>query len=181
MESEERLIDLEEAARMVGVSSQTVRRWAQTGRLPYFKPGRKYLLRARDVEQFIAEHEIPKVQAPLEGPAPSPEERRAGYVRAWRAFVWKLVHRWEEDPPESEREIGVLLDTMQVLLDEGAFEQPADEITTADRREASEWVDLQFIFRGIDRLNRIADTVETNAEAGRRRATFEVIEGRMSA
>src|SRR5215217_8503806 len=29
------------------------------------------------------------------------EERRLGYLRAWRAFVYKLIQRWEETPPKT--------------------------------------------------------------------------------
>jgi transcriptional regulator with XRE-family HTH domain len=107
------------------------------------------------------------------------EERRSGYLRSWRAFVYKLVHRWEQDPPESSREIAVVLDAMQALLDEGAFERPPEQITTSDKREVSEWLDLSFVFRGIDRLNQIADTVQADAEAERRRAAFREIKGQM--
>ena len=107
------------------------------------------------------------------------EERRSRYLRSWRAFVYKLVHRWEQDPPESSREIAVVLDAMQALLDEGAFERPPDQITTSDKREASEWFELSMFVRGIDRLNQIADTVQADAEAERRRAAFREIKGQM--
>ena len=107
------------------------------------------------------------------------EESRSRYLRSWRAFVYKLVHRWEQDPPESSREIAVVLDAMQALLDEGAFERPPEQITTSDKREVSEWLDLSFVFRGIDRLNQIADTVQADAEAERRRAAFREIKGQM--
>jgi transcriptional regulator with XRE-family HTH domain len=107
------------------------------------------------------------------------EQRRSDYLRSWRAFVYKLVHRWEQDPPESSREIAVVLDAMQALLDEGAFERPPEQITTSDEREVSEWLDLSLLFRGIDRLNQIADTVQADAEAERRRAAFREIKGQM--
>jgi hypothetical protein len=124
----------------------------------------------------------------------SREERRSRYLRSWRAFVWKLVHRWEQDPPKSSREIAVVLDAMQALLQEGAFERPPEQITTSDEREASEWLDLSFVFRGIDRLNQMADAVQevpdtmqemaddvqADAEAERRRAAFREIKGRMA-
>jgi transcriptional regulator with XRE-family HTH domain len=107
------------------------------------------------------------------------EERRSRYLRSWRAFVYKLVHRWEQDPPESSREIAVVLDAMQALLDEGAFERPPEQITTSDKREASEWFELSMFVRGIDRLNQIADTVQADAEAERRRAAFREIKGQI--
>jgi transcriptional regulator with XRE-family HTH domain len=133
----------------------------------------------------LLEAEHPKDQEP---PSLQPsfnglleEERRSRYLRSWRAFVWKLVRRWEEDPPKTGREIAVVLDTMQALIDEGAFAQPPERITTSDAREASEWLDLSFVFRGIQRLNEIADTVEEDRTAQQRRELLKALPGGLSA
>ena len=141
---------------------------------------------------------VGKAEAPTEAGSSekSEEDRRSGYLRAWRAFVYKLVQRWEQDPPKSSREIAVVLDTMQDVLEEGAFERPPEQVTTSDEREASEWLDLSLLFRGIDRLNQIeiVDTVEemtdttqgmaeaarADAEAERLRATFREIKGQLA-
>jgi len=146
----------------------------------------------------LFEEPVPLAGAPREAgpPEKSEEERRSGYLRAWRAFVYKLVQRWEQDPPKSSREIAVVLDTMQDVLEEGAFERPPEQVTTSDEREASEWLDLSLLFRGIDRLNQIeiVDTVEemtdtaqerteaarADAEAERLRATFREIKGQLA-
>ena len=139
------------------------------------------------VKEEMAVPAFPLGDASDQEPRRSREERRLGYMRAWRAFVYKLVHRWEQDPPESSREIAVVLDAMQALLDEGAFERPPEQITTSDKREVSEWLDLGLLFQGIDRLNQIADAVEemadaaqADAEAERRRAAFREIKGQMA-
>ena len=146
------------------------------------------------VKEEMAVPAFPLGDASDQEPRRSREERRSRYLRSWRAFVWKLVHRWEQDPPESSREIAVVLDAMQALLQEGAFERPPEQITTSDEREASEWLDLSFVFRGIDRLNQMADAVQevpdtmqemaddvqADAEAERRRAAFREIKGRMA-
>jgi transcriptional regulator with XRE-family HTH domain len=127
---------------------------------------------------------IPKAQAPLfpEPPESAGEEQRRGkYLRSWRAFVWKLIHRWEADSPKSSREIAVVLDTMQALIDEGAFEQPPEQITTSDEREASEWLELSMVFRGLRRLNEIADTVEEDETAQQRRELLKALPGGLSA
>ncbi len=108
------------------------------------------------------------------------EEPGLQYLRAWRAFLYKLVNRWEEEPPSTAQELSVVLDSMQALIDEGAFERPPEEITTASWREAGWWLELQLLFRGIEQLNRIADTIEANAEAERRRSAFREIQGRMA-
>ncbi len=161
----ERGLTLREAEELTGVDKDTLSKIERGLRRPYdvtlSKLAKGYGV---PVEELLEE---------------SKEERRSGYLRSWRAFVYKLVHRWEQDPPESSREIAVVLDAMQALLDEGAFERPPEQITTSDEREVSEWLDLSFVFRGIDRLNQIADTVQADAEAERRRAAFREIKGQM--
>jgi len=131
------------------------------------------------VKEEMAVPASPLDDASDQEPRRGREERRSKYLRSWRAFVWKLVRRWKQDPPKSSRDIAVVLDTMQALLDEGAFERPPEQITSSDKREVSEWLDLSFLFQGIDRLNQIADAVEADAEAERRRAAFREIKGQM--
>ena len=187
-------ITLAEAEELTGVTRETLgalehgQRGAYTSTLEKIARGYGVTVSAllSEVEEPEAELALAgsspgKVEAPREAgpPEKSEEERRSGYLRSWRAFVYKLVLRWEQDPPESSREIAVVLDAMQALLDEGAFERPPEQITTSDEREASEWLDLSLVFQGIDRLNQIADSVEADAEAERRRATFRKIEGQM--
>ncbi len=109
------------------------------------------------------------------------EERRSRYLNAWRGFVWKLVQRWEEEPPQTSREIAVVLDTMQVLIDEGTFEQPQDQITASDWRAASEGIELQALFLGLQRLNAIADTVKGDETAQKRRELLQALPGGLSA
>jgi len=46
----------------IGVSEKTVIRWIRQGRLPYFKPGRQYLIPLDAYEQFKREHSSPSVQ-----------------------------------------------------------------------------------------------------------------------
>ena len=109
------------------------------------------------------------------------EERRSRYLNAWRAFVWKLEHRWKAEPPQTSQEIAVVLDTMQALIDEGAFEQPQDQITASDWRTASEGIELQALFLGLKRLNEIADDVEQDETAQQRRELLEALPGGLSA
>jgi transcriptional regulator with XRE-family HTH domain len=107
--------------------------------------------------------------------------RRPRYLNAWRAFVWKLVQRWEEEPPETSREIAVVLDTMQALVDEGAFDQPREQVTASSWLEASEGVELNLLFLGLQRLNAIADTVKGDETAQRRRELLQALPGGLSA
>ena len=130
------------------------------------------------VNEEMAVPAFPLGDASDQEPRRSREERRSRYLRSWRAFVHKLIVRWRQDPPQSSREIAVVLDAMQALLEEGAFERPPEQITTSDKREASEWADLRSLFMGIDRLNQMADAVQADAEAERRRAAFREIKGR---
>jgi excisionase family DNA binding protein len=34
----------------------TIRQWAKTGKLPYYKPGKHLLFRQSDIEDFMAQH-----------------------------------------------------------------------------------------------------------------------------
>ena len=177
----ERGLTLREAEELTGVDKDTLSKIERGLRHPYDVTLSKLAKGYGVPVEELLEEPVPLAEAPREAgpPEKSEEERRSGYLRSWRAFVYKLVHRWEQDPPESSREIAVVLDAMQALLDEGAFERPPEQITTSDEREVSEWLDLSFVFRGIDRLNQIADTVQADAEAERRRAAFREIKGQM--
>jgi transcriptional regulator with XRE-family HTH domain len=177
----ERGLTLREAEELTGVDKDTLSKIERGLRRPYDVTLSKLAKGYGVPVEELLEEPVPLAEAPREAgpPEKSEEERRSGYLRSWRAFVYKLVHRWEQDPPESSREIAVVLDAMQALLDEGAFERPPDQITTSDKREASEWFELSMFVRGIDRLNQIADTVQADAEAERRRAAFREIKGQM--
>jgi transcriptional regulator with XRE-family HTH domain len=176
----ERGLSLREAARRAGVVKETISDIERGHTHPYDVTLAK-LAKAYEVPVEELLEPVPLGEAPREAgpPEKSEEERRSGYLRSWRAFVYKLVHRWEQNPPKSSREIAVVLDAMQALLDEGAFERPPEQITTSDKGEISEWLDLSLLFQGIDRLNQIADAVEADAEAEHRRAAFREIKGQM--
>ena len=181
--------DVHGVADELGVDVQTVRRWIQSGKLKAFKPGKEYRVREADLEEFLAAREV-RPKAPRRSPSEPSfndllEQQRHSeqlkHLRAWRAFVWKLKRRWEEEPPQTSREIAVVLDTMQALIDEGAFEQPQDQITASDWRTASEGIELQGLFLGLQRLNEIADQVEQDATAQQRRELLEALPGGLSA
>jgi transcriptional regulator with XRE-family HTH domain len=186
---EERALTQAELAEKAGISPSTLS-LIESGKVPRPHVGTvRKIARAlglepgelRSVEGLAA----PKARAarPLEQSFNGllAEERRTGYLRAWRAFVWKLVHRWEQEPPETSREIAVVLDTMQALVDEGAFGPAPEEITTSDLREASEGIDLQALFMGLRRLNAIADTVKGDETAQQRRELLKALPGGLSA
>jgi transcriptional regulator with XRE-family HTH domain len=177
-------LTLREAEQLTSVDKDTLSKIERGLRHPYdvtlSKLARGYGV---PVEELIQEPALAgKAEAPREEGLSEEreEERRLDYLRSWRAFVYKLIVRWQQDPPQSSREIAVVLDAMQALLEEGAFERPPEQITTSDKREASEWADLSSLFMGIDRLNQMADAVQADAEAERRRAAFRAIKGRMA-
>jgi len=108
------------------------------------------------------------------------DDRDLRYLRAWRAYVYKLARRWENEPPATAGEISVVLDTMEVLMHEGAWKRPDAEITTADSREVSEWLELSLLYRGLAKLNQIADKVQADEEAEIRRSQFRMLQERSS-
>jgi transcriptional regulator with XRE-family HTH domain len=179
---ERRALTLRELAEMSGVAADTINQIELGHRKPRPSTLRK-LARALgvDVEELMP----PKGAAPSTPGQPeekiSIEERHARYLRAWRGFVWKLIHRWEADPPKTSREIAVILDTMQAIVDEGAFGLPPGQITTSNWREASEGIELQALFLGLQRLNDIADTVKGDETAQQRRELLEALPGGLSA
>src|SRR5919112_5016956 len=160
---ERRALTLRELSEMSGVAADTINQIELGHRKPRPSTLRKL---ARALEVDVEELMPPKASAPSTPGQPerkrpiSDEERHARYLRAWRAFVWKLLHRWQEDPPTTTREIAPVVDTMQAIVEEGAFGLPPGPITTSDWREASEGVELQALFLGLRRLNDIADTVK---------------------
>jgi transcriptional regulator with XRE-family HTH domain len=99
------------------------------------------------------------------------EERRLQLLRAWRAFIARLEHRWEEDPPQTAREITVVLDVMQTLVNESVIGEQRVDIP-------DEAVDLRVIRMTLETLNTIADSVQKDE---RRVALLRVIEGERSA
>jgi putative transcriptional regulator len=169
-------------AEEAGVSRDSISNY-ETGHREAWPATSKKLADALDVE--IEDLTRPKVSAPSTSGQPekeiSVEERHARYLRAWRGFVWKLVHRWEADPPKTSREIAVILDTMQAIVDEGAFGLPQGQITTSNWREASEGIELQALFLGLQRLNDIADAVKDDETAQQRRELLRALPGRQSA
>jgi excisionase family DNA binding protein len=183
---EERYLSLSEAADALDISERTAYRWIKTGKLRAYKPGRDYWIPESALAELVEESEV-RPKAPRRSPSePSfndvlEEERRSRYLNAWRAFVWKLEQRWKEEPPQTSRDIAVVLDTMQALVDEGAFGQPQDQITATDWRTASEGIELQALFLGLQRLNAIADTVKGDETAQQRRELLQAVPGGLSA
>jgi len=105
-------------------------------------------------------------------------------LRAWRAYVWDLVLRWEKEGGQpTAAQVRDVIDALQRLIDSGVFERPAETLTTKDWREASDWFEVSMLFKGIDRLRAIAERAVTDEEtitdeeAERVRNTWKVIDG----
>ncbi len=113
-----------------------------------------------------------------EGPSEA-EQRASRLLRAWRAYVWDLGLRWEEEHNQPTlAQVRDVLDALQKLIDSGVFEQPAETLTIRDWREASDWFEMSMLFKGIEKLHRIAAKAGiTNEEAEQLRNTWEVIDG----
>jgi len=170
--------DVHGIADELGVDVQTVRRWIQSGKLRAFKPGKEYRVREADLEEFLAAREVrpkaaasPEQQLSLNGLL---EERRLRYLRGWRAFVHRLAHRWEDEPPKTSAEIAPLFEAMTAVVQAGVFE--ASGVT-----DAAETENLLLLTVGFERLNDIADKVEKDEEAEERRATLRLIQEKRSA
>jgi transcriptional regulator with XRE-family HTH domain len=125
----------------------------------------------------LLEDDSKKAQAPLWSDEAA-GTRAAALLRAWRAFIWDLVLRWEKPGNEpTPGQVGDVHAALERLIGSGAFEHPADSVTTADWGEASEWFEVSMLFRGIERLRALAEKAASDEEAARLRNTFEVIDG----
>jgi transcriptional regulator with XRE-family HTH domain len=102
------------------------------------------------------------------------DERRLRYLRGWRAFVWKLERRWQQEPPKTSREIAPLFEVMTALMDEGVFE-------FSEATSIAEHTELMLFMEGVKGLNKIADDVQAGEEAEERRAALRVIESQIGA
>jgi excisionase family DNA binding protein len=176
---EDRHLSLTEVAGLMGVSERTVRRWIKSGKLRAYKPGRDYRIPERAFREFVEESEVspkgiapPSLQRSFNGLLE--EERRLRYLRGWRAFIHRLARLWEEKPPKTSAEIAPLFVAMTALVEEGVFETP-------EEASAADFTELVLVMEGFKRLNAIADKVEKEEEAQRRRATFAVIQEKLSA
>src|SRR5215211_184962 len=143
----ERGLSLREAARRAGVVKETISDIERGHTHPYDVTLAK-LAKAYEVPVEELLEPVPLGEAPREAgpPEKSEEDRRAGYLRAWRGFVYKLVQRWEQDPPKSSGEFAVVLNTLKDLLEEGAFERPRKKITTPKKGKEGGWLNFSFLF-----------------------------------
>jgi excisionase family DNA binding protein len=63
----EEFLSPEEVGERLGVSVYTVRRWAKTGQLRAFKPGKEYRIQKSDLEEFLRAREV-RPKAPRRSP-----------------------------------------------------------------------------------------------------------------
>src|SRR5215208_2162783 len=96
------------------------------------------------------------------------------YLGAWREFVWKLREEWKEEPPKTSRDIAPLLNAMTALVDQGVFE-------LSNASSGDEHIELTLVMEGLKWLNAIADKVEADEEAEKRRAVLRVVEDQIGA
>jgi excisionase family DNA binding protein len=96
--AEERYYTISEAARLLRVSDQSVRRWVKAGELRAYKPKKEYRIAESDLEEFLKERRVPLVQAPLL----NFEEERREYPYPWMAgSLGRVAEDWRrivEDP-----------------------------------------------------------------------------------
>ncbi len=65
MKVEER-VSLQEAAGLLGISERQARRWVKSGKLKAYKPGLRYLIPARAIEELLEGTPGPKVLLPFD-------------------------------------------------------------------------------------------------------------------
>jgi transcriptional regulator with XRE-family HTH domain len=196
----ERALTIEQAARQAGVTPETISDAERGRRRPYLPTLRKVAAAyGVPVEELLAEEAEPALASAATGKGEASEAERAGsrqelvteaqqlasrLLRAWRAYVWDLVLRWEKEGGQpTAAQVRDVIDALQRLIDSGVFERPAETLTTKDWREVSDWFEVSTLFKGIDRLRAIAERAVTDEEtitdeeAERVRNTWKVIDG----
>ena len=53
------LIGINDAAAVLGISENTLRQWVCYGKFPYVKVGRRTLISAQDLSEFVKENRVP--------------------------------------------------------------------------------------------------------------------------
>jgi transcriptional regulator with XRE-family HTH domain len=171
----ERGLSLREAARRAGVVKETISDIERGHTHPYDVTLAK-LAKVYDVplEELLeepalaGEAEAPKEAGPLvnkdkllasELESDTPEEEHLRYLRGWRAFIHGLARRWEEEPPQTSKEIDPTLGALVPLLEQGVFDPSGSE-------GPSEAQGLALILDGLGRLAEIAQKVEQEAGQG---------------
>ena len=159
---EERHLSLSEAAEALDISERTAYRWVKSGKLKAFKPGRDYWIPESAIREVVEGSEVRPKGPGRSSLEPSlfnglEEERRLRYLRGWRAFVNRLAHRWEDDPPKTSKEIAPLYEALTAVVEQGVFDPP-------EGISPSEADNLLGLTIGFQRLNEIANKVEQDEE-----------------
>lgn len=168
----ERRTDAYELARDAARRQATQNRQAANRALESGRPQTYFMRHENDAVMELSKYPPDELAgALLEATAALEDERPFRYLRGWRAFVWRLVHRWEEDSPKTSAEISPLFDAMTALVEQGVFDP-------SNATSASEQSELQLTIKGFEALNEIADSVEKNEQ---RRDALRVIRENLSA
>jgi len=171
---EERHLSLSEAAAALDISERTAYRWVKSGKLRAYKPGRDYWIPESAIREVVEKSEVrPKAPASSE-PSFSgllEEEQRLRYLQGFRAFVNRLAHSWEDEPPKTSREIAPLFAALTAVVEQGVFDPP-EGISPFEGEQ------LMQLTIGFQRLNEVANKVEQDEE---RNAVVRDIREKLSA
>jgi excisionase family DNA binding protein len=77
-------VPIDVVAERLGVSPWTVRTWLRTGRIPFYKVGRRVLVRVTDIEALLEAH-----YTPARRPAEPTNNRNGGRTAAARVATSK--------------------------------------------------------------------------------------------
>ena len=85
------------------------------------------------------------------------EGRRLRYLQGFRAFINRLAHSWEDEPPKTSREIAPLFAALTAVVEQGVFDPP-EGISPFEGEQ------LMQLTLGFQRLNEVANKVEQDEE-----------------
>jgi excisionase family DNA binding protein len=75
------LLTMGQVAQRMSVSKRTVLRWIETGLLPATRVGAVIRIKPHDLEQLIAQHQMPVTESSVSTAAPHPNNRQPSATR----------------------------------------------------------------------------------------------------
>lgn len=91
------LLKLSEAARELGISEPTARRYVKSGKLPSLYLGGRYMIRREDIDAFLDEATVKPGEDLPKGGAPSSREARRSKVRLGDVLSDRQLRDVEEE------------------------------------------------------------------------------------
>jgi excisionase family DNA binding protein len=171
----EQFYTISEAAQLLKVSDQSIRRWIKAGELKAYRPKKEYRIAQSDLQEFLEGRAVPLVQSPL---PESPEERRSDWEVAvrnahqlqehGRTRMEGLLSAWRESKERGENPTKrrTYLDEMGRLLQQAYDARPTLFEATSWEALADQWPEVQKADEFYRELWRLVEAAKLHIRTG---------------